>query len=190
MQLDLYIALGFIKSSLNEIKVNSIRNCFIKAGFNINITSQISTEEDIEDIWIYLSQLTHIKYDSFESYINVDINLVTFSMLSDEEIIKSVQNVQSDSETEIDEEQSDKDNENEVDQYKEISSSEAFDCLNKLEIYFSNKNSETDYDFILKAQEQLSKTVLSNLKQTKITDFQLNYFIQINLWLFNKFAML
>lgn len=81
-------------------------------------------------------------------------------MLCDEEIIKSVQ---SDSETEIDEEQSDKENESEVDQDKEISSSEAFDCLNKLQIYFSNKNSETGYDFILRAQEQLSKTVLSNL---------------------------
>ena len=157
--MDLYITIGFIKSSLNEIKVNSIRNCFIKAGFNINITNQISIEEDIEDVWTYLSQLTNIKYDSFESHIDVDINLAIFSMLSYEEIIKSVQ---SDSETEIDEEQSGKENESEVNQDKEISSSEAFDCLNKLQIYFSNKNSETGYDFIFKAQEQLSKNVIKS----------------------------
>ena len=48
-QLDLSVEMGFIKSSLNEIKVNSIRNCFIKAWFNVNITTQISTG-DIKDV--------------------------------------------------------------------------------------------------------------------------------------------
>lgn len=159
--------MGFIKTSLEEVKITSILNSFKKAGFDIEINNEIENEESVfNEVWSKLTQLTHISYDSFDEYINVDRNLPTYSTLTDDEIITFVKSDLQESVGEVVEEQNDQNQ-----QIENISSAEAFDCLNKLQIFFSSKNNEVGYDLILKAQQQLSKNILTNLKQTKIIDF-------------------
>ena len=162
--------MGFIKTSLEEVKITSILNSFKKAGFDIEINeinNEIENEESVfNEVWSKLTQLTHISYDSFDEYINVDRNLPTYSTLTDDEIITFVKSDLQESLGKVVEEQNDQNQ-----QIKNISSAEAFDCLNKLQIFFSSKNNEVGYDLILKAQQQLSKNILTNLKQTKIIDF-------------------
>lgn len=169
-QMDLYTAMCLIKSSLKEIKTNSIINCYKKAGFNVNLTTEISYVDDVDfnEVWSNLGKHVNVQYESFESYIDVDCNVVISEILSDEDIIRLVQNDDSSSETEIEDEENGNEGKQDI---KNISSSEAFAILSQLQVYFLNRNDEVAHDLLLNVQSQLSKTVLLNLKQSKITDF-------------------
>ena len=169
-QMDLYTAMCLIKSSLKEIKTNSIINCYKKAGFNVNLTTEISYVDDVDfnEVWSNLGKHVNVQYESFESYIDVDCNVVISEILSDEDIIRLVQNDDSSSETEIEDEENGNEGKQDI---KNISSSEAFAILSQLQVYFLNRNDEVAHELLLNVQSQLSKTVLLNLKQSKITDF-------------------
>ena len=169
-QMDLYTAMCLIKSSLKEIKTNSIINCYRKAGFNVKLTTEISCVDDVDfnEVWSNLCKHANVQYESFESYIDVDCKVVISEILSDEDIIRLVQNDDSSSETEIEDEENGNEGKQDI---KNISSSEAFAILSQLQVYFLNRNDEVAHDLLLNVQSQLSKTVLLNLKQSKITDF-------------------
>ena len=167
----LVTAITFIDASLKKIKQETIKNCFKKAGFVFQSPkTRIEIEEEDDDdsnIWTKLNEFADLNYESFECYFDVDIDLQCHHSLTDQQIVNEVLD-KSDSETELE----DDEDENEVDNYdKDITSSKAFKYIKQLQIYFLNRNNSLGYDYLLNAQNQLTKIQFSSLKQSKITDF-------------------
>jgi len=93
--IDLFIAMRLLDISWENVTQNTIKNCFRKALFNFDKTSEsittieVSSEENV-DIWNRLKELTSIPYKTFEDYINCDDIEYIDEILSEEEIIQEI----------------------------------------------------------------------------------------------------
>ncbi len=70
--IDLYDALIMLKQPLDEISVETVKNCFVKSGFKLNSVESIEMPE-IEDIsvWNELSAGMDIRGANVSDYVNV-----------------------------------------------------------------------------------------------------------------------
>jgi hypothetical protein len=164
--IDLLVAMRLIINSLKNISNSVIINCFRKALFKFEMTTEIeiATEETDEQFWSQLSNLTEIQYNSFDSYVDIDQTVCT-SMeadLTDDEIIQEVYASNSDSDAISD---------SEVVDTPKVTISEAMNHLNRLQIYFwQNGNNSFDEQFS-QMQSNITNNTFNKLKQTKIVDY-------------------
>jgi len=113
--------------------------------FPFDKTTEIeqSFDENESDFWCQLSSLNKTEFPSFESYVQIDENESTEmeTYLNDEEIIQEVYSNRDDSEMTI---ESEEDMES-----KQISNSQALNCINELQKYFwQNSNNSFDQSLI------------------------------------------
>jgi hypothetical protein len=76
--IDLYDALIMLKQSWDEISVETVKNCFVKSGFQLNSVESIEMPE-IEDInvWDELTAGMNIRGANFSDYVDVDNEIST-----------------------------------------------------------------------------------------------------------------
>jgi hypothetical protein len=91
--IDLYDALIMLKQSWDEISAETVKNCFVKSGFQLNFVESIEMPE-IEDIsvWDELTAGMDIRGANFSDYVNVDNEISTCEMSvmqTDEEVNES-----------------------------------------------------------------------------------------------------
>ena len=85
-------AMEMIVSALDSVSAQTIRNCFIKAKFNIHssateITFSEEPSDDWEEIWSQLKDKSSVGFDTYQNYVLVDNNERT-----SKQIIEEIQN--------------------------------------------------------------------------------------------------
>jgi hypothetical protein len=173
--IDLLKAMQMIRTSLNNITNEVIKNCFRKAFFkfdsNIDSDSGINEEFDsVSTCWSDILQQTDLQFDSFDDYVNCDENECTTDIieLTDEEIIAEVcgnSSIQTVS-----------DSEDETLESPKVSTNAAFNHLIELQKHFWQIGINTFDDTFAKMQKTLTDNTFKTLKQTKID----NYFQNMN----------
>lgn len=163
IKIDILIASRLLKSAWDEVKPETIQNCFAKAGFQIipEADVQITVYEETEE-WREVATVPYI------DYLNVDQDILTFEQRSDREIVAELLNKKECSEVDgsSEEEPSDK-------TVSIPSSAEALQMVEKLKIYSESR--ENTHDDIFQSVQVLESFVMSEIiksrKQSKITSF-------------------
>jgi hypothetical protein len=168
-KIDLFIAMRLLDNSWKSVTQNTIKNCFRKAMFSFEKTTEIEVaseeaEEAEFDFWDRLRSITSIPYNSFESYVNCDDIEFVDEFLSDQEIVQKV--YAKDPEVDKDFEDDISSNPEEV-----ITSSQALNALNTLQKHFCQIGNSSMNDIFNDIQRELTKNSFKSLKQSKITDY-------------------
>ena len=165
-------AMEMIVSALDSVSAQTIRNCFIKAKFNIHssateITVSEEPSDDWEEIWSQLKDKSSVGFDTYQNYVLVDNNESTEigNDLTDQQIIEEIQNKDV-----VHTIESDASDPEEIPNVL-VSSSEAFIYISGLHLFFAQNSINNFNDSLNNMRQEITKTTLKSLKQQKITDF-------------------
>jgi len=153
-KLNVLDAILLLTQSWNEITVETIKNCFSHAGFLTTVQSS-STSLSIQE--------NNFDYPNFENFVDIDTEVATTEILSDEDIVSTISKPNEEEEEEeeeiIDE---DKDYLTVDEAYKSLENIVNFSLLNNIDL---NQNFNS---LKLTIQNMLLN---DKSKQLKITDF-------------------
>jgi len=166
--IDLF-AMRLIGISWKNVSNITIKNCFRKCKFNfekLTTNIEMSFEENDDDFWADLSNLTNIEFPNFNSYIEVDDFECTEveSNLNDEQIIQEVYGVATDVEL-------NEDSEHESQVISNITRSQALNDINNLQKYFCQIGDNSFDIYFNQMQRKITENTFKCLKQTKINDY-------------------
>ena len=149
-----------IKAAQDDVKSETSRNCFAKAGFQITVEPVVELLEEELEGWAEISN--GVKY---EDYLCVDEDIAVFGQKSEAEIITEVLN-----KTKTVEEFSD---EEEINNVFVPASYEALKMIENIRVYTESR--ENVDDTLFQAVEKLESFILiekkKNLKQKKLTSY-------------------
>lgn len=158
MKINVLDALRILQEAWCQVSANTIRNCFHHCGFSCD-----TDEEDLENPQIFsayatLQERSCIPEDMDpEDYLHIDDDVPTCAMSTDDDIVEAVLSARMEN-----------DDEQEDDcclvQHQPINKAEAFECIDKLKMYFEQCDHLSDSP--ISAFEYLSK-VRSELMQTR-----------------------
>ena len=167
-------AIRMISAAWEEVKPETVKNCFRKAGWKKTDGTSIQTEnvEDDEDtipLSVLRERLRLPETMTFEDYVNVDNDVQAHEELTEEDILASLQST----EIPFDEEEEDEDD-NDGSHFIEnrvCAATDAKHYLTELRRFFEYRAITSDVEFssIAKLESSLLKNVNNN--QTSIQDY-------------------
>ena len=86
-------ALHFVRSSWRDVKECTIKNCFAKAGHNINV-SPILNELNSNELMITYCNIKNLQGVTFDVFVSADEEFATESCKTEQEIVDNVLNHQ------------------------------------------------------------------------------------------------
>jgi len=146
-------AILLLTQSWNEITVETIKNCFSHAGFLTTVQSS-STSLNIQE--------NNFDYPNFENFVDIDTEVATTGILSDEDIVNTISKPNEEEEEEEEITDEDKDYLTVDEAYKSLENIVNFSLLNNIDL---NQNFNS---LKLTIQNMLLN---DRSKQLKITDF-------------------
>jgi len=172
--IDLFICMQLLDTSLKSISNQTIINCFRKAKFEFNsdssqITTQIETvTEEESDFWENLRNLTSIEFNLFEHFVSIDDNeSIEFETdLTNEQIIQQITDDNSRKIIEISEEELD-----DTQVYPIITTSQALGYVTNLKKFFCQTDDNSCSEQLFQIQKRITENNFKRLKQLKITQF-------------------
>ncbi|PSN34605.1 hypothetical protein C0J52_22018 [Blattella germanica] len=155
-----------------DVKAETIKNCFRKAGYSKDESYSIEEEELDEPVpeeWSDFQNVVSCQ-ENYDSFVNVDADILIAEHPTDEEIIESVTAQQNDSKLDNDMDIA----EDEVPQLKPTPSAvQALDALATFRCYIQGQSSvhEDVFGAVNLLENFVENRVLQNKKQKKMTDF-------------------
>lgn len=171
MKIDLLNALHFAARAWNEVKISTIQNCFVKAGFvfpEVACTHSVDDYSNIEDVQGHEKLL---QKESFQDYVEVDSHVVTSEMQCVEDLVHEHCSKSQDN----DEEEDDDDEDQEM--KTPPTTKDALAALQTLRDYISvtaDENCESVFDNVYALEKQIMCLNRERSKQTKISAYFTN----------------
>ncbi|CAF0866274.1 unnamed protein product [Brachionus calyciflorus] len=168
--IDVLNAIFRIKKCWDSVTSLTIRNCFLKAGFNGDFlfsdkqNNDLDNEENVyKEISIFSQKLNFDKY----AYVQIDQDVPTFGMMTDEEIIEKIKgHGEEEILDELQEEQATQVNETPV-----INTRDALIKIKELYDFFLKKNDNCGQYVSSLLEMETYLTSSTNSKQTPITNY-------------------
>lgn len=172
LEINVLIAMRFVKKAWLSVTQTTIANCFRKAGFRINglqepqYSEWDSSHEELRPSFQEWSELTSNageRVPSFEDYVNVDENIEVTGEQTVDDIVSTLQMC------DTNENDSDEDHGDTL-EIKLVKKREALEALHTLTKFFEQRETEPKIFENIIALERNVENVVTD-KQTKIFDF-------------------
>ena len=165
-------AIRMISIAWQEVKQETVKNCFRKVGWKKDDNSVLSTEQDDEDdlpLAILRERLQLPDSMSFEDYVRVDENVLSHEELSEADIVAEL--ISDPTTQEEDEEEEEEEEVAQTESNPICSWTDARHYVNELRRFFEASGKTTDNDFF--TLNSLDATLLKNVcqRQSSITDY-------------------
>ena len=164
-------AIRMISAAWEEVKPETVKNCFRKAGWRKDAVDITTTNDDEDDIPLSVlrERLCLPESMTFEDYVNVDNDLATDEVLTEEAILSSLRPQAA--ATQNEEEEDDEDEEGATTEKSVCSLADAKAYLQEIRRFLESREHTTDFDF--RTVSSLESSLLQNIayRQKSIHDF-------------------